>query len=169
MKIFNKAFLSSLGTMVLTIVHHAYGALIYEAPFRLHVVFFAIPVIIVLLLAQRIHRWRSQSRLARTAFWTFILLTLCIPVGLIGFFEGGYNHLLKNILYFGGMSQPGLNRLFPAPTYEMPDNFWFEATGVLQFFTAVYCLYYLIRYWKEKGAAALPEITKIQRDKAEKV
>lgn len=163
MKTFRKIFLSSLGTMVLTIIHHAYGALIYEAPFRLHVVFYAIPVIVILYLAYRIYRRSVSPYLTRVAFWMIMGITLLFPVGLIGLFEGGYNHLLKNLLFFGGTSQARLNRLFPPPTYEMPNDFWFEATGILQFFMAIYCLYHLIRLWKEKGTATLSEVAKIQR------
>lgn len=146
MKTFNKIFLSSVSVMVLTLIHHAYGAIIYEAPFRLHVAFFAIPVILILLLAYRIYRNRSSSVSGKVAFWVFMVVTVLASIGMIGLYEGGYNHLAKNLLYFGGISQAMLDQLFPPPTYEVPDNFWFEATGILQFFAGIYCLYYLVRF-----------------------
>jgi hypothetical protein len=147
--------------MILTIIHHAYGAMIYEAPFRLHAVFFAVPVIIILLLTYRMYRKRSSAVSGKVAFWVFMVVTVLISVGMIGLFEGGYNHLVKNLLYFGGTSQATLIQLFPPPTYEMPNDFWFEATGILQFFSGVYCMYYLFRLWKEKSSRRLYEAARI--------
>ena len=45
-----------------------------------------------------------------------------------------------------------LERLFPPPTYEMPDDLWFEVTGVLQFLLALWAAYYLFRLWREERA-----------------
>lgn len=146
MKTFHKIFLSSIGIMVLTLIHHAYGAIIYEAPFRLHVAFFAIPVILILLLTYRIYRKRSSAVSGKIAFWIFMGVTILASISMIGLFEGGYNHLVKNLLFFGGTPQATLNQLFPPPTYEMPNDFWFEATGILQFFAGIYCIYYLVRF-----------------------
>ena len=147
--------------MVLTIIHHAYGAMIYEASFRLHAVFFAIPVIVILLLTYRIYRKHSSAISGKVAFWVFMVVTILISVGMIGLFEGGYNHLMKNLLYFGSTSQATLKQLFPPPTYEMPNDFWFEATGILQFFSGVYCMYYLFRLWKEKTPTGGHEAVRI--------
>jgi hypothetical protein len=39
-----------------------------------------------------------------------------------------------------------MHRLFPPPTYEMPDDVFFEVRGVLQLFAAlpvIYCTYRL--------------------------
>lgn len=70
-------------------------------------------------------------------FWLFILLTLLPSMCMIGIVEGLYNHALKNILFFGGASTATLQRLFPAPTYEMPNDLLFEVTGVLQGFFVI--------------------------------
>jgi hypothetical protein len=59
-------------------------------------------------------------------------ITLVPSLGFIGVFEGIYNHLLKNIMYFGGADDGLLQTLFPAPTYEMPNDLLFEITGVMQ-------------------------------------
>ena len=78
----------------------------------------------------------------------FCLVDALIPVLGIGFFEGGYNHVLKNALYFSGASPPLLARLFPPPVYELPNDGLFEATGILQFvvgLVAGYRLYGVIR------------------------
>jgi peroxiredoxin len=59
------------------------------------------------------------------------VLILLFPVGAIGLYEGGYNHVLKNLTYFiGGEAQA--RALFPPPLYEMPRDVFFEATGVAQ-------------------------------------
>ncbi len=68
---------------------------------------------------------------------------------MIGFFEGGYNHLVKNILFFGGAHQATLHQLFPGPEYEMPNDLWFEVTGILQFFIGLWAAYYLFKTWRE--------------------
>ena len=59
-------------------------------------------------------------------------VVLVVPVALIGLFEGAYNHALKDAVYFAGASSTLMNRLFPPPTYELPDDVFFEATGVMQ-------------------------------------
>jgi hypothetical protein len=64
--------------------------------------------------------------------WVLMLVTLALPVLGVGLFEGGYNHALKVVLYFAGVSESALRLLFPAPTYELPNDVWFEVTGVLQ-------------------------------------
>lgn len=45
--------------------------------------------------------------------------------------EGLYNHVVKNALYWIGLPGPW-TRLFPPPTYEMPNDLLFEVTGILQ-------------------------------------
>jgi hypothetical protein len=39
---------------------------------------------------------------------------------------------LKDALYFGGSSPETMRRLFPPPAYELPNDVFFEVTGVLQ-------------------------------------
>lgn len=146
-----KVFLSSVGVMVLTIIHHIYGAIIYNTAFRLHIAYFAIPVIVMLIFTYWIYQRRQTTWSGRIAFWLFVTITLLIPVGGIGFIEGGFNHLVKNILFFGGASQSTLTHLFPPPKYEIPNDFWFEATGILQFFLGIYPMYFFFRLWKEKS------------------
>jgi hypothetical protein len=138
------------GILVLTSVHHAYGAYIYASPWRLHVVALAITAATAIGTAAAILR-RYQTRIAGTfAFWSLVAVTLAFPFAMIGFFEGGYNHLLKDALYFGGASRELLQTLFPAPAYELPDSLFFELTGVAQLIPAVVGvghLYGLTRDW----------------------
>jgi hypothetical protein len=71
-------------------------------------------------------------------------LALAFPFAMIGLFEGGYNHVLKNVLYFGGATRDLLQALFPAPTYELPNNLLFELSGIAQFPPAVAGIGHLI-------------------------
>lgn len=131
--------------MVLTIIHHLYGATIYDAPFRLHVVYFAIPVIVLLLLAYGIYRRYAGTLPGNISLAAFLLTAVIVPVILIGVYEGGYNHLVKNIAYFSGAPPETMARLYPSDLYEMPDDFWFEFSGILQFVAGIYAIVILVR------------------------
>ena len=72
------------------------------------------------------------------------------PCARSGFFEGGYNHVLKDVLHFGGASPALMRRLFPPPRYELPDDAFFEVTGVLQVVPAAITGYYLCRFVQER-------------------
>ncbi|MDN5870658.1 MAG: hypothetical protein L0H73_08080 [Nitrococcus sp.] len=144
-----KTLLAAIVLLALTVVHHLYGAAIYDTPWRHHVALIAIPIVLVLILAYGIHRWRPSSFLGRSFMWVFILVTLLVPVAWIGLFEGGYNHLVKNALFFAGVPRATFDRLFPPPTYELPNDFWFEVTGAVQFFIGLYVLYCLVGLWKD--------------------
>jgi hypothetical protein len=134
---------SALGILLLTSIHHAYGAYAYNTPWRLHVVIVSALVIAVMLPL----RWaigRASDRLAGIAFWSFAAIVLVMPVGLIGGFEGVYNHAAKNMLYFGGASPSLMTRLFPPPTYELPNDLVFELTGTAQAIWGVIAGYQLL-------------------------
>ena len=122
----------ALAVLLLTSVHHAYGAFAYHTPWRLDAVFLsafaAAAIISSLVVIQR----NTDETVREIAFWVFTAVVLVVPVALIGLFEGAYNHALKNALYFAGASSTLMNRLFPPPTYELPNDVFFEATGVMQ-------------------------------------
>jgi hypothetical protein len=141
--------LTSASVLILTVFHHFYGAALYATPWRHHAAVLVLPVLLVLILAYGIYRRHPRTWPGRASLWLFIVLTFLVPVGLIGIFEGGYNHLVKNLLFFGGAPRATLEQLFPAPRYEMPDDFWFEVTGALQFFLGLCAAYYLSRLWGE--------------------
>jgi hypothetical protein len=129
--------LSASAVYVLTIIHHVYGAVAFNTPWRHHAAFLGLGGIAATLLFM----WgatRSRAPVARQAATVLLLaVTLVLAVALIGFFEGGYNHLLKLVLFFGGVAPDTMTRLFPPPTYEMPSDVFFEVTGVLQFFVGI--------------------------------
>ena len=126
----------SIALMAVTSIHHAYGAVLYGTPWRLHVLMISVPVIILTVILSRLLQ-RPGSRINTIVFWLFLVLTIVPSIGLIGVFEGLYNHVLKNTMYFGGASHATLQSLFPAPTYEMPNDLIFEITGVLQGFIVI--------------------------------
>jgi len=121
----------STALMILTSIHHIYGAIIYETPWRLHVLLISVPVILATWLLKYFMTARS-SRIAVVHFWLLLIVTLVPSIGMIGLYEGMYNHLVKNIMFFGGASKETLVKLFPPPTYEMPSDLWFEVTGIAQ-------------------------------------
>ena len=157
MQLISRAMLSSSAILVLTILHHFYGAVIYSTPWRAHVAFFAGPVLVALALAWLINRSWATLALGTIAKWTFVVLAGLVSFGMFGMYEGGYNHFLKDILYFGGMPSETLRAMFPAPAYEMPNDFVFEVTGVAQFFVGLwagYDLYRVIRPWRDLSSSA---------------
>ncbi len=139
------AGLTSATVLLITSVHHLYGAVVYNTPWRAHVAPIAAFFILVIASGLFLFERRPHAPGARMFFWAAVGSILVVPVGLIGLFEGGYNHLLKNILYFSGVSQRVMNSLFPAPKYEMPNNLFFEVTGIGTFFAALPAAYYLCR------------------------
>lgn len=127
-KVLKKVSGLAISILLLTAVHHVYGAVIYHSHWRLHTVFVALPVALVL---WQLHRMLLQ----RDRLWVrriYLMLIWIIPVLLIGLYEGVYNHLLKDILYYAGISPEAFDRMFPPPLYEKPNDLFFEITGVLQ-------------------------------------
>jgi hypothetical protein len=132
--------------MTLTSVHHIYGAIIYHTPWRLHILYLSVPVIILtLLLGSGIKNGRMYGRVPSLIYLGVILLC---SVLLIGVFEGLYNHLLKNILYFTGVSQAMMDQLFAVGLYELPNDFIFEMTGIAQGVLAILLIARFIRLIK---------------------
>jgi hypothetical protein len=147
----NRAGFSSAIVLILTAVHHAYGALIYNTPWRLHVVPPAIITTVAIAMLLLLFYRRSETVLGQASFYLAITLIVIVPVGFFGGFEGAYNHVLKDVFYFSGAGESVMQKLFPPPMYEMPNDLFFEVTGVLTFFTAVvaaYFVYHLIQTWR---------------------
>lgn len=139
------AALWAVTELVLTSVHHAYGAYIYHTPWRYHVVLVAGGTLVVMLVARAVSRRNGRPVVRSVAWWVFVATIAIVPVLLIGAFEGLYNHGLKDALFVGGAPVSLLKQLFPPPTYEMPSDSFFELTGVLQVFPAVLAALHLFR------------------------
>jgi hypothetical protein len=140
-------------TLLLTSVHHAYGAWTYGTPWRYHVAGVSALAAVVILTGAGLQRtWRPRwARVLGRSL--LVMITVTLPILGIGLFEGVYNHEAKNALYFGGASRRLVSSLFPAPRYELPNDALFEVSGLLQVvpaaITAAY-LYQLLRRWLER-------------------
>ncbi|QRY65659.1 hypothetical protein JVX98_00710 (plasmid) [Ensifer sp. PDNC004] len=133
---FRKAGAGALLLLALTSLHHAYGAYIYETPWRLHIVHLAVPAAIIITTALYVGRSKGGTMAGRVAIWLAALVVLAFPVAMIGIYEGGWNHVIKNIAYFG-FGTDAARFLFPEPVYRLPDDFLFELTGIAQFPLAI--------------------------------
>lgn len=138
-----RALLAGSTVFVLTTIHHVYGAIRYDTPWRLHAAAIAALAVVAMLLALRVSRAEPMSASGRAAWWAFWVVDAVIFVLLFGVFEGFYNHVLKDALYLAGTRMATMRALFPPPMYEMPNDWFFEVTGVLQTLPAVATAYYL--------------------------
>ena len=112
-------------------VHHWYGALVYETPWRL-VVSLWIPAFVLLVLAMLYVHWTYADKFTgKIAVWAVFFVGVVFQTGFT-LFECVYSHVLKDLLFYGGASRQILERLFPAPAYHLPDSLIFESTGLLQ-------------------------------------
>jgi hypothetical protein len=138
----------ALTVLLLTTVHHVYGAYVYHTPWRLHVAFVSGVAAAAIIGSVLVLRRHADDVADHLAFWAFVGVTLVLPVAAIGLFEGAYNHVLKDALYLAGASTSLMIRLFPPPAYELPNNAFFEITGVMQVVPASvtgWLLYRLVR------------------------
>ncbi len=122
-----RVLIGTLATFGLTAVHHIYGGVIYHTPWRHHGAAAAAMLGGLAYALYVLHR-RGRS----WAGWTLSAVALVAAVAIFGVFEGAYNHVLKNVLYFGHAPRGVLVRLFPSPRYELPNDALFEITGVAQ-------------------------------------
>lgn len=137
--------------LLLTSVHHVYGAYIYQTPWRHHAVHVSVAAALAMAAALAIARARRDRPAGRLAWWAFVGVTTAIPVLMIGAFEGLYNHVVKDVLWLGGAPAPLLRALFPPPTYEMPNDVLFEVTGVLQVVPAAWAAWRLLGALRPAG------------------
>lgn len=138
-----RAGIYSVLVLALTTIHHAYGAIVYHTLWRLHVAVIAAPVALAIYAGLRAGAKAHQAGKGRgLTYWTAAVILL-IPVGAIGLFEGGYNHLVKNVIYFGWGAHT-MRQFFPAPMYEMPTDRIFESTGIAQLPLALAAAYWTV-------------------------
>jgi hypothetical protein len=140
----HRALIAGSTVLTLTSVHHVYGAIRYHTPERYYAAVLGAAALVVLLRALFINRTTASDAAGRAAWWVFWGVNAIVAVLLIGTLEGFYNHLVKVVLYFGGASGALMRTLFPAPIYEMPNDAFFEVTGVLQVLPASAAAYYLV-------------------------
>lgn len=139
------ALLFGAGVLVLTMVHHVYGALLYETPERYHAVYIASAALAVMVSADSLSRRRPSSVPGRAAWWTGWSVNGVVAVLLFGAIEGFYNHVLKVALYFGGLPEHHMRRLYSDALFEMPTDVIFELTGGLHAIPSVFAAVFLAR------------------------
>ncbi|WP_431210272.1 hypothetical protein ACQ86N_30125 [Puia sp. P3] len=138
------SFIATAVVYIVTTIHHLYGASVYNTPRRKDVGTNGGIVPAACLLLLYLYK-RYEKRIFLILYMAISFLVFGLGIGL---FEGLYNHILKNILFFSGMSPTTWRRFFPAPAYEVPDNIFFETTGILQFFIATLSTYYIIQLYR---------------------
>jgi len=138
------SFIATAAVYIITSIHHLYGASAYNTPWRKDVGTNGGIILAACLLLQYLYK-RYEKRFFLILYMAISFLVFGLGIGL---FEGLYNHILKNILFFSGMSPTTWRRFFPAPAYEVPDNIFFETTGILQFFVATISTYYIIQLYR---------------------
>jgi hypothetical protein len=104
-----KVSLYSNTLMIVTSIHHVYGAIVYHTPWRLQVLMVSIPVIIFTLFGSNflIRREFPGKNLLLLFYW---FITLIFSVILIGGYEGVYNHALKIFFSFWAQVKVSLAR-----------------------------------------------------------
>lgn len=140
-----RALLGGAMVYAVTAIHHVYGAFRYHTPWRAHAALVAGLALLVMIGALAVSRARPASATGRAAWWTFFVVNAVVFVLFLGVFEGAYNHVLKNVLYLAGLSPSHMRALFPPPMYEMPNDWFFEITGVLHVIPAALTARYLAR------------------------
>ena len=124
-----KAAANIIVLYLITSVHHIYGGIIYGTNWRIHGTLFTFIPLIISLASLYIYV-RAGNRIALGVYGLMSHLWVLI----IGLWEGGYNHVIKNIVYFSGASVEHMRELYPADLYDaLPNNFFFELTGILTF------------------------------------
>lgn len=135
----NQSFLATTLVFLLTSFHHYYGAIVFDTAWRTHILFYGGTILLICFLFMFLYTL-NRKKVFR---WLYVILGLLFFGLVIGLFEGFYNHLVKDILFFSGMELETWRRFFPAPTYEIPNDLIFEATGILQFFMVLVQIYYV--------------------------
>ena len=140
-----------IGLWLTTLIHHVYGAYVYDTFWRVIAPIMVFPVILLLTFLLFDNLIQTRKYYKKIVFIFVVLLLWIIP---IGFIEGGYAHVLKNVLFFGNASSEMLHQLFPPEFgktrfFENTNDYFFEISGISQFFVGVYALYFLIKFSKE--------------------
>lgn len=136
--------ISILAVYLITSIHHIYGAWFYDTPWRNHIAYQGFTWL-VLSYAILLVAWKWDKNWLK---WVFVLFSGFFFVLAIGVYEGFYNHVLKNILYFSGMDSATLSTMYPPPKYELPNDLLFEVTGIITFVVCIWCFKTMVRFIK---------------------
>lgn len=144
----NRIVLFSILLMILTAIHHYHASILYQSPWRLHVLQVSVVVIIITLLSFAIYyKWRN-TLLGKISLLLLFIVTL--SVCWIGIYEGFYNHIVKNIVFLIGLPESITSTMYPPDIYSPPSNLFYEITGAIQFGFTVMLIRYFYRYFKQR-------------------
>lgn len=147
MKTSTKALFASAAILILTVFHHFYAAAIFDTPWRRHVAIIVMPVLLLMIVLYALYQWRPMTLVGNASLWLLMLVAVLVPIAWLGFYHGGYTHLVKLFLVFGGVSQATFERL--CPVCEVPGDLIYEVTGVMEFVLSLVAAYYLVGLWRE--------------------
>lgn len=116
--------------VLVTTVHHVYGAIHFDTPDRYGAVVIAAAALALAVTALAISR--TGSRMRGAARWTFRLVSALAFVVMFGLVEGLATHVIVPIADQG----------YPA---DEPFDLIFQATGILHVVPAAFTAYYLLR------------------------
>jgi putative ABC transport system permease protein len=136
--------LAAAAETTITIGHFVYGAHIYNDPARLHIVEPAIWFFVAAAAVTALFVWRP----GRLALALLTLVVLVPYLAVFGLFHGAYSHVLKDILFLAGAPDDTLEWLFMSPDYVRPNDFVFEASGMLGLVAAAVVAYWLVRLFR---------------------
>jgi hypothetical protein len=146
----NRLAIGTIAVVLFTSIHHIYGGYQYDTSWRIIMpIFFFLPMLLFTLFLQ--YRVVKNQNVITLIF--FSALVFIGWIGALAFGEGGYNHLLKNILYFGNASEELLTKMFPpefgsTKLYEKPNDWFFESTGIFTMVFGFYISHYMIKFIK---------------------
>ncbi len=149
-KVFKNLALSIISLVLFTSIHHVYGGSIYDTSWRIIMpLFFFLPMLGLTIFLQ----YFSTMTKRKSILFIFTVLTVLGWIIILGLGEGGYNHVLKNILYFGGATEELMFKMFPPELgdiklYETPNSFFFELSGIGTTVFGVFVVIYLIPFFK---------------------
>ena len=102
-KLIIAAVLSGIVAGFISSVHHWYGAMAYDTPWRASVAYWIMGIVLVVYSLLYVY-WRNMGNvLGKICIWLFLLSAVIFQAGFV-IFECVYSHVLKNTLFFGGVS-----------------------------------------------------------------
>jgi hypothetical protein len=130
--VYARAAVAHASVLILTSLHHWYGAVRFDTAWRAHVIHLAVWIGLALGVFLSIG-WLARDRpLGRWAVSAVLVVSMVAAVAWLGLYEGGYNHLMKNALFAAGVPDQTFRQLFPPAVYEPPEDWLFELSGIAQ-------------------------------------
>jgi hypothetical protein len=145
---FVRTALAHGAVLILTGVHHWYGAVRFDTPWRAHVIHLAVWIGLALAVFLSIGWLARDRRLGRWAVFAVVTVSMLVAVAWLGLYEGGYNHLVKNALFAAGVSDQAFLGLFPSAIYEPPEDWVFELSGTAQLPLGLFAGWSAVRLWR---------------------